>query len=238
MFRQKIKAIIGIFCILSLVLALIAPTSVLADGPTDMDKDTSVKPKIELDKGNWLIISYSDKVKDKVAAAQQLDSYLADMLTKMRIDSAIKDEEMLKSGSVSMGDWEQKDCGNSYVSSTFSTYCNWSSSPADFCGNSSSAWYGTSPSSTCNIYLQHRLEGDWPYNAISHVPNGWVYSYDKCNSQDLYVVYNTWYLGSAWSDVKANYTAYSIMQQQDECWFEFEGEDPDLWPFDSLWFGE
>ena len=92
MFRKNKKIFAFISSILGIVLLLIVPTTAFAGGPDindSADAGREISPKVEVQTKDWLIISYSDKVNDKVATAEQLDVYLAETLYSMRGGSMI-----------------------------------------------------------------------------------------------------------------------------------------------------
>ena len=199
------KLIVVVSAVISLVLLLVIPSAVLADGPNT--QNIPVTPKIEIADTNWLVISYSGQVNNKIAATQSLNAYLANALSQMNSSNGIIS---LAGGisplvtSNSMGSNGQQNYGNSYVYSSFSTDASWSSSPASFWGSSSAAWYGTSPSSDCSVMqTTHVLTPDQYESYIDSVPSGWTNEGGLYATSNAYQTTNNWYLGTAWSGVTA-----------------------------------
>jgi hypothetical protein len=219
--------------VLSLVLLSIVAIPVLADGPDEVTN--SITPKIEIQKDGWLIISYSEDVKDKVATARVLDAYIAAALEKMKPAGGGGTR-----GSGYMQDTEQSNTGNSYVSAWFGTNASWSSSPASFWGSSSCAWYGTSPVSNINIGTEHILTPDEYISYITAVPGGWS-NYSYYATSGLYTAYNNWYLGTSWSGLRASYPYSTYIDQRTTGAFDFpypyDSSDRTLYPSNSVTFG-
>jgi len=216
-FRMLITAI------LSLVLLLLVPCIVIADGPAD--ENAPVTPTIEVQKDGWLIISYSGKVADKAAVAQQLDAFLANALAEMV--SSKQDIVATDGGGFGLRGYRCMEAaqeipyGNSYVRGWFSTCGSWSGGGAYFYGCSSSAWFGTDPSYNCEgITLEHTLSLLYEEDIVA-VPSGWFNYGSYCKSYE-YAVEDTWYLGTAWSGVEVEYEYPGFIAQLTSTTFEFE----------------
>jgi len=244
----KMSVITLFACIASLAALLIPSTSVFAAGPTTDDStanDITVTPKIELNNGDWMVISYSGEVKDKAAAVEKLDAYLGSALAQMNtLNNKNGNMSLLGSGGNSMSKTEtfypDQRYYNSYVSAQFSTYATWNGSPASFSGTSGAAWYGSIPSYNCvAISAEHYMYPDDLYCWVNDIPQGWTNLYTDAYS-GVYLSYNTWYLGTSWSGLTVSYpsspTVY--MDQNTVNGFDFNRTDnPVLYPSANMTFG-
>jgi hypothetical protein len=200
-------------------------------------ENDEIVPTIEVQKDGWLIVSYGQEVKDKFSAVKELDAYVASALRKM--NSNIEKQRLLRSGSNYMEDDAEQNYGNGYVRGWFGTHTSWSSSPADFWGSSSAAWFGTSPSSTCDIGTEHLLTPPYMEGYIQQVPSGWS-NFIYYTGSGMYFSWDDWYLGTAWSGLKCSYGSQIAIDQASSMVFDFDvaGNDPSVFPSDSMYYGE
>jgi hypothetical protein len=221
-------------CILSLIILTTTAGVIFAKDPNE--SQGAITPKIEVQEDDWLIISYSEKVKDKMAAVKELDAYISTALNKMI--SSSNNEMVILSGSRTMSANAQKSTHGSYVYASYSTSAYWTSSPASFWGSSNAYWAGTDPINCTAIGRYHRFELEEHIAEFTQVPTGWINNINLCTS-GLYRVFNTWYLATSWSGLKATYDfSNMIIDQRDDVQFDFpSGEDPLLQPASWMFYG-
>jgi len=217
---------------LCLTILLIIPYSIFANEPKDQDDsrtitlDGFVNLNVVVKTDNWIVLTCSDNINNKAAAAQVIDAYLAKTLAEMADTNnkltANEEQTALLSGSNYMEDEDTTQFGNGNLYSFFDTYVSWSSSPASFWGSHGANWSGSSPSSTCDIGIEITLSPEEIAGVITAVPNGWINLYFTCTS-GLIATFNNWYLIAPWNGLRANYPYETYMEQNDSTTFQFDG---------------
>jgi len=211
-YLEIMKRVIAI-CMVVFALLAVLPYATLAKDPND--GNSVVKPTIVKLADDNFVITFSGEVEDKRSAAQKLDSDLAELSASMGGGFVIR------GGSDYLEDAKEASFGNSYVRGWVGTGISWGSYSVSAYGSSSSAWFGSSPSSNCDyIQVYHTVSnaaGSW-----SSVPGGWYNN--GVTAQGYYYQEDTWYLGTSWSGLSGSYGIIgSAIGHNSSSVFSFEG---------------
>lgn len=238
--NKMIKHILKHF--IPIVIVIIILDLFVAEVFADELKDSkgAFIPKIEVNEGNWLVISYSEKIKDKNLVLQELKAYLSSTLKKMNSPHMTITESIL--GSRYMEDTKMQNTHGSYVQAWFGTHGSWDTSDASFYGSSVSYWAGWDPFNLESVARIHFLDGGGDYGGIiTGVPSGWYNNFGYWATSPPIYIMNSYILMTAWSGLTATWTQGhpAILIQCDTASFDFpSGEDPVLNPQSNLYYGD
>jgi hypothetical protein len=81
-----------------------------------------------------MVLTCSDNIEDKLKASNIITEYLQNILTKISFNNLLENNGLnnLTGGNNNMSDSETTQFGNGSLSSSFTTYVSWTSSPAIF----------------------------------------------------------------------------------------------------------
>lgn len=179
----------------TLMLFALAPVA-FAQEPAEESK---LQPDILIETADQLVLSFSGEVADKEAAVPLLEQ-AADAikarsvfgtLPPLSVDQSNGEEG--ERGSFQLHDDEEKDFGDGYTSTAFTTYVVSGYTTTDVDCATAAVWYGTEPQVDCDLItttINVILNAGFWYR----VPSGWTN--DALRAQGYYEVEDAWYLTS------------------------------------------
>jgi len=225
---MKVKRWFTIAGMLALALSVLIPYNAMAEEP--LGEDSAVTPNIVFDKGDSLLISYSENVESKKIAKEQLDAYLDNVFTNTGLN---RSTNVIGGGMLRDSYYYQEGRNVVYIYGDQATLwagtgCSSDNSFASFAGSSSAAWYGDFPAYNCdNIYTPYYMNCQGTGAVIRSAPSGWWYMDTMAGSgANQYSVNDTWYLGTSWSGLTAMYSVWGSMSQTITAYFSFDGYSP------------
>ncbi len=225
MIRRWRSGLVAVVLGIAILLA-VAPVALAAE-PAE---DSAIQPDVLIETQDQLVLSFGGEVTDKEAAVRMLDEAAEGIRAKsvfgtlpaLAIDSSVAGGGDAITSTFTLSDSEQKDFGDSYTSTAFSTDVV-AGSTTDVDGATSAVWYGSYPQS--NAYLittdvYDILDAGFWYR----VPSGW--SNNALSAHGAYQVWNAWYLTSLWDGLDGTGTwASSWITQTTTGVYYFDGGD-------------